>query len=104
MKLARAVTLAAFLGLIAACGGSGPEGAKSPEGDKAAEEEEVPSEGKKWGGWRWKGKRNDCFFIYKNECFSSLKQACRRARCGDAECEHDDSAPAKVSCKKEKKG
>jgi hypothetical protein len=104
VTLARAVMLAACLGLVAGCGGSSPD-ADSPKGKKADQddEEEVSSKGKKWGGWRWKGKRNDCFFIFKNECFSSMKKACRRAKCGDTKCEHDDSAPAKVACKKSKK-
>lgn len=105
VKLARVATFALCLGLAAGCG-SGPDKTESPGGEKADNddgEEEVSSKGKKWGGWRWKGKRNDCFFIYNNECFSSMKKACRRAKCGDTECEHDDSAPAKVSCKKDKK-
>lgn len=105
MKLARVVMLAACLGMFAGCGGSSPDNAKSPKGDQAGDDDdEVSSKGKKWGGWRWKGKRNDCFFIYKNECFSTMKKACRRAKCGDSKCEHDDSAPAKVSCKTKEKG
>lgn len=102
VKLARVVLLAVCLGIAAGCGGSSPDSAKKP--DKAGEDEQLSSEGKSWGGWRWKGKRNDCFFLYENECFSSMKKACRRAKCGDAGCEHDDSAPAKVSCKKKKEG
>jgi hypothetical protein len=106
VKLARVATLAVCLGLIAGCGGSSPDKTESPKGKKADkgddDEEEVSSKGKKWGGWRWKGRRNDCFFIYKNECFSSMKKACKRAKCS-TKCEHDDSAPAKVSCKKDKK-
>lgn len=109
MRLVRIALFAAALGVLAACGGSSPDGAKSPESDKASadDEGEVSSKGKKWGGWRWKGRRNDCFFLYENECFSSLEKACRRAKCDKDACEHDDSAPAKVRCKgadkKEKK-
>lgn len=108
MKLARVAMFAVFLGLVAGCGSDdgkkvdSPKGKKTDKGDD--DDDEVSSKGKKWGGWRWKGKRNDCFFVYKNECFPTMKKACKRARCDADKCEHDDSAPAKVECKKDKKG
>lgn len=112
MKLARVALFAACLGL-ATCG-STPDKTESPDGDNgtknkrskddpSADEEAEFAKGKKWGGWRWKGRRNDCFFIYNNECFSTMKKACKRAKCSAKRCEHDDSAPAKVICKKKKK-
>ena len=100
MNTARDLLAALLLTSLLALGcGGGQETPAQPEG----EEEELDSEGKSWGGWRWKGKRNDCFFLYKNECFASLKAACAKARCGEGQCGHDESAPAKVSCAGDKK-
>lgn len=100
----RALTALLFsVSLVFACGGgqdTSSTSSKDQTADKDGEEEEVSSKGKKWGGWRWKGKRNDCFFVVDNECFAKLKKACRKAKCGKAGCEQDDGAPAEVTCKK----
>ena len=48
--------------------------------------------------WRWQGRRQDCFFLFDNECFSYLDEACNAAGCDEDDCTHDDSAPANVSC------
>jgi len=106
-RLARLTPLAIVLviglpiGLAAApsgCGGGqSSETASPPEPE---DDKEVSERGKKWGGWRWKGKRDNCFFIHDNECYAERKAACRAAGCGEKDCEHDDGAPAKVSCKK----
>ena len=95
----RIVLLALFA--LAACGGGGSEGGDSSSADSEArtrKEKPVPEQGKKWSGWRWKGKREDCFFLVENECHSSLDSACKAARCKKSSCVHDESAPAKVSC------
>jgi hypothetical protein len=47
--------------------------------------------------WRWQGRRQDCFFVHDNECFTYLDDACEAAGCDEA-CTHDDAAPANVSC------
>lgn len=93
--------LALGLALAPACGGNGKDGSTGPEAEEEAEP--VPEEGKDWGGWRWKGRRQDCFFVYKNRCFAELEKACRAARCEKKgkECVKDDAAPANVSCKGE---
>ncbi len=100
----RALTVVLFsvsLALASSCGGGQETSKAGPDkGDDDSEDAEVSEKGKKWGGWRWKGKRNDCFFVYKNECFSKLNKACRKAKCAKDECGHDESAPAKVSCTK----
>lgn len=106
----------ALLGLFAlGCGGSSSNAAAESteeEGDdgdgedgdeKSAKkrkkmERPVSEEGKRWGGWRWKGKREDCFYVHRNQCFASLDEACRAAKCGKDDCVHDEAAPAKVSC------
>jgi hypothetical protein len=83
------------------CGGGGEEGSGSSSA-RAAERKEKPvtEEGKEWGGWRWKGRREDCFFLYRNQCFAKLDEACRAANCRKSDCGHDDSAPAVVRCEK----
>jgi len=93
--------LVAFLALTACGGGAGESSdvSSAPEG-KAHKEKPVPEQGKQWSGWRWKGKRQDCFFKVGNECHSSLEAACKAAGCAKSSCVHDDSAPAVVSCEK----
>lgn len=87
--------------LLLACGGDKNRRVE-PEPTAAAQDGSgsVSAEGKKWGGWRWKGKRDRCFFIHESRCFDSKKAACAAAKCGKDECVIDDSAPAKVSCAK----
>lgn len=87
------LVLGLALGPGSGCGGSQESPSQFETKDDASS-----SHGKKWGGWRWKGKRNDCFFKYKNTCYPSMAKACKAARCPKADCVHDDSAPAKVKC------
>jgi hypothetical protein len=95
------IVLIALLALTA-CGGGGSEASRSSSADEDAaaahKEKPVAEQGKKWGGWRWKGRRQDCFFRVANECHSTLEEACKAAGCGKSDCVHDDGAPAKVSC------
>ena len=101
MRIASSPYRIAFIALLilAACGGGGSEGGSTPgETESAGKEKPVTEQGKKWSGWRWKGRRDDCFFLYRNECYSSLADACQAAGCKKPDCEHDESAPAKVSC------
>lgn len=90
-----------------ACGGSGETArSESPrsrasdikraEGDK----EPVPEHGKRWGGWRWRGKRDTCFFVYRNKCYSEKAKACRAAKCGPRKCKYKGGGPAEIYCKK----
>jgi hypothetical protein len=97
----RLAATALLLLLACACGGSQSErSAPADEGD-ADEPESAPSaEGKKWGGWRWKGKRDDCFFVVKNKCFDEQKAACAAAGCDEADCLLTGGGPAQVSCKR----
>jgi hypothetical protein len=64
-------------------------------------EDDVSEKGKSWGGWRWKGKRDDCYYVVDNKCFAERKDACKAA-CGKHKrrCRYSDSAPSKVSCRK----
>ena len=100
----------AALGTVSTLGCSG--GSASAPGAKKADEEKVTrmpdvpddgpavsSQGKKWDGWRWKGKRNDCFYAFKNQCFSSKRLACKAAGCNTSDCRTKGGGPAHVSCR-----
>jgi hypothetical protein len=58
----------------------------------------VSEKGKKWEGWRWQGDRDNCYFLFKNECFDTQEAACKAAECGDG-CQVKEGAPSLVSCK-----
>jgi hypothetical protein len=55
-----------------------------------------------YGGWRWKGKRRDCFFVVGNKCFAELDAACTAAKCKKKKktCRTEGGGPATVSCAK----
>ena len=99
-----AMRLAAlWLVLVCACGGSnqgaGSEPTADPDDQPEAKQPESPTaEGKSWGGWRWKGKRDDCFFVVKNKCFDNQADACAAAGCDEDRCKLTGGGPAKVSC------
>lgn len=99
--------MALSLGPVA-CGGSGSADSTEPKhtsDDSKGKgvddgEEEVSGKGKEWGGWKWKGKRDDCFFVFDNRCYSELDKACEQAGCAkkDKKCETVGGGPAEVKC------
>lgn len=99
------IALALVLALPAATGcGGASNGAK----EKTTEVPPEPGEGAALGskdekgrGWRWKGKRDHCYYVFDNHCYEDKAAACKAAGCPDAaQCNTDDGAPAKVSCAK----
>lgn len=106
MRVARLVV--AVLLFSGACGESPgtTKGAKRPQtaaarakAEKAdANEEKVDGAGKKWGGWRYQGRRDDCFFLVGRKCFDSRDDACTAARCGKKKCVVSGGGPATVRC------
>ncbi len=86
--------------LLASCGGSEAPKPSAPAAAPPPAKSESTPEGKSWGGWRWKGDRDQCFYTLGKRCFADLKSACAAAKCGTAACIHDDGAPASVTCKK----
>lgn len=92
---------------LCACGGygSGPPGPRTAAERAAAEreastEEAVSGEGKAWGGWRYQGARDDCFYVVERRCFTTLADACTAAACEDGHaCTTTGAGPAVVACK-----
>jgi hypothetical protein len=85
---------------MSACGGERATraGAKTPVTVKEDAEPRTAAKGKKWGGWRYQGARDDCFFRFKRRCFTKRADACAAARCGKKQCVIEGGGPAIVSC------
>ncbi len=59
-----------------------------------------PPAGKKWSGWRYKGHRDECFFLVGRTCFKTRDDACDAAACAaPKKCDVEDGGPSIVSCK-----
>lgn len=99
-----ALTLLLALAPVACGGGSASDTAAGPAAQPETEDEggttadEPLDSGKGDSGWRWKGKRSECFFRHRNRCFTELEAACRAARCDESRCKHDESVPSVVTC------
>lgn len=98
-----------LFGALVGCGGSQNAGEEDHSKDEDSkpkhrqhppDEDAVSEKGKSWGGWRWKGKRDDCFYVYDNKCFETKSGACSAAKCGGQACLVKTGAPSKVSCEK----
>ncbi|MBA3540855.1 MAG: hypothetical protein H0T79_14680 [Deltaproteobacteria bacterium] len=86
-----------------ACGNPAGEG-KEPKNAKEKQRLESKANGKDeaktWGGWRYQGERNDCFFVVGRRCFKTENAACQAAKCKKPKtCETVGGGPAAVSCK-----
>jgi hypothetical protein len=68
--------------------------------DKDASDDPPPGS-KKWSGWRYKGDRNECFYLFGAKCFKTEKAACQAAGCKAAskKCHAEGGGPATVSCR-----
>lgn len=97
---------------LAGCGASEPPGTRRARDETAAErarrehaasgEAAAPGEGRSWGGWRYQGARDDCFYLVGRTCYAALDDACAAAGCGGdaARCRTRGGGPALVSCRK----
>ena len=99
-----ALSLAVLATLSLGCGGSSPPRSDEPTTAKEKQRREAEANGEidrnggKWGGWRYTGDRNDCFFVVGRRCFKTEAAACTAARCGKRKCETTGGGPATVSC------
>lgn len=106
MRVAHPALALALVWLVGACGEPQSPGAKAPQTAAArakaekgeADADPVSGKGKKWGGWRYQGKRDDCFFLVKRRCYTERAAACEAARCGTKPCVLDGAGPARVRC------
>ncbi|MBK7197701.1 MAG: hypothetical protein IPH80_35085 [Myxococcales bacterium] len=106
---------AALLVIVAACGGAPlpdepvARGKKADKqvgkkhGSEAVREAEDPDAvargGKKWGGWRYAGSRDECFYVVGRKCFATEAAACKAAGCGRGKCAVSGGGPANVKCR-----
>ena len=80
-----------------------PQTAAEKQRREAEKKGELDKDGGKWGGWRYKGDRNDCFFVVGRVCYKTEKAACNAAKCkAAASCQVVGGGPATVSCAKSK--
>ena len=104
------MSLRTFLPLMAVvllgCGGTEkvsnePTTAKEKQRREARANGDDKEKGSKgWGGWRYKGDRNSCFFQVSGKCFKTENAACQAARCAKPKkCNVTGGGPALVSCK-----
>ena len=93
------------MGAALSCGSEPPRGgepttAREKQRREAAARGEVEEPGGKWGGWRYTGERNECFFVVGRRCFKTETAACAAAQCGKRKCEVAGGGPATVGCAK----
>lgn len=98
----RTISLGLLAVLALGCGGDpprsdDPQTAKEKQRREAAAAGETSSGGK-WGGWRYTGDRDECFFVVGRKCFKTEAAACTAARCGSRKCETTGGGPATVAC------
>jgi hypothetical protein len=101
----RSLSLAVLASLALGCGGGPPKSdepttAKEKQRREAEAKGEADGSGGKWGGWRYTGDRNDCFFVVGRRCFKTEAAACAAAKCGKNKCETTGGGPATVACAK----
>jgi len=64
------------------------------------DDQPVTADGKKWGGWRYRGRRDTCYYVVGRRCFDKRADACAAARCGNQQqCVVEGGGPARVSCR-----
>ncbi|HEY0476271.1 MAG TPA: hypothetical protein VGD37_02040 [Kofleriaceae bacterium] len=101
----RTLSLGLVASLVLGCGGGPPRSdepttAKEKQRREAAAAGEAGPNAGKWGGWRYTGDRDECFFLVGRRCFKTEASACAAARCGKRTCETRGGGPATVACAK----
>jgi len=101
----RMISLGLVASLAFACGGDPPRAgepttAKEKQRREAAAAGETSAPAGKWGGWRYTGDRDECFFVVGRKCFKTQAAACAAARCGSRKCQTNGGGPVTVSCAK----
>lgn len=81
----------------AATAAKGRTGSESTR--EAPDPDSVPRAGKAWGGWRYAGSRDDCFFLVGRRCFATEAAACKAAKCGRKQCVGAGGGPTTMRCR-----
>ena len=83
--------------------GMGKARTRGQHGSEATKEapdpERVSDAGKQWGGWRYSGARDECYFLVGRKCFATEAAACKAAKCGRKRCDTSGAGPATVTCR-----
>ena len=101
LSLAIAISVA-----VPSCGGASidanePQTAREKQYAEAEKNGELDNrKPEKKGGWRFKGDRKDCRYLFNSKCFKDETLACKTAGCPVATCATSGAGPATVSCKK----
>jgi hypothetical protein len=100
----RLVAGSVLFAVAVGCGGSQtsatdePQTAKEKQRRDAQASGDVDQPGGKWGGWRYAGDSEDCFFLVGKRCFKTEKAACHAAKCASKKCQIAGGGPARVTC------
>jgi len=102
MPLRSVLSLLAVLAI--SCGGARPGDEPTTAKEKQRREarsDDAPQGAKKWGGWRYKGERKECFYSLSGHCFKTEEAACAVAKCAGKKpkCFSTGGGPAIVSCR-----
>ena len=81
-----------------------PQTAREKQLREAKAKGELDSPTGKWAGWRYRGDRDDCFYVVGRSCFRSKKVACGAAHCPMDRCQVIGGGPATLQCKKKPSG
>jgi hypothetical protein len=77
-----------------------PRTAKDKQLREAKSRGEVEKSPRRWGGWRYQGDREDCYYVVARSCFKKQAAACQAAHCSaPRKCVVDGAGPAIVSCR-----
>jgi hypothetical protein len=101
----RWLALVLALGLTS-CGGASSKTEANTAAERArkehaasGEEDMAQPEGGSWGGWRYQGATDDCFYVVGRKCFTEEKAACKAAKCKKGACLVEGGGPATVTCR-----
>jgi hypothetical protein len=104
LRTLRLSLFAVVTALAVGCGGSSAPSANEPTTAREKQRQEAIAKGEtdppggKWGGWRYSGDRDDCFFVVGKRCFKTQAAACKAAACGKRKCDVTGGGPAAVAC------
>jgi len=77
-----------------------PQTARDKQRREAKAHGEIDKTPRRWGGWRYQGDREDCYYVVGRSCFKKQAAACQAAHCrSPKKCDVEGGGPAIVSCR-----